>query len=200
MRKIPTIYERDPATKLRYVKNERHPDCGWVFDGEGVATYKWDGTAVMLDDDLIVWKRRQVKAGEEAPIQFRQEGEEDPETGKRVGWVPCNRDDPADRWHWEACDAKPDETWEPGTYELIGPKVRSNPHGLDEHRLIRHGVPAAHIKAPIVYMFNVQRALTFGSIRSALEQAAKADPGFEGVVWHHPDGRMAKIKAKDFPR
>lgn len=21
---------------------------------------------------------------------------------------------------------------------------------------------------------------------------------FEGIVWHHPDGRMVKIKAKDF--
>jgi hypothetical protein len=22
----------------------------------------------------------------------------------------------------------------------------------------------------------------------------------EGIVWHHPDGRMAKLKRKDFPR
>jgi hypothetical protein len=22
---------------------------------------------------------------------------------------------------------------------------------------------------------------------------------YEGVVWHHPDGRMAKIKRRDFP-
>jgi hypothetical protein len=23
--------------------------------------------------------------------------------------------------------------------------------------------------------------------------------GWEGVVWHHPDGRMAKLKARDLP-
>jgi len=23
---------------------------------------------------------------------------------------------------------------------------------------------------------------------------------YEGVVWHHPDGRMAKLKRRDFPR
>ncbi|GAA0391384.1 hypothetical protein GCM10009530_48340 [Microbispora corallina] len=23
--------------------------------------------------------------------------------------------------------------------------------------------------------------------------------GHEGLVWHHPDGRMAKIEARDFP-
>jgi hypothetical protein len=24
--------------------------------------------------------------------------------------------------------------------------------------------------------------------------------GHEGIVWHHPDGRMAKLKVRDFPR
>ncbi len=23
--------------------------------------------------------------------------------------------------------------------------------------------------------------------------------GWEGIVWHHPDGRMAKLKARDLP-
>lgn len=27
-----------------------------------------------------------------------------------------------------------------------------------------------------------------------------ADEGVEGVVWHHPDGRMAKLKGRDFRR
>jgi hypothetical protein len=22
---------------------------------------------------------------------------------------------------------------------------------------------------------------------------------YEGIVWHHPDGRMAKLKKRDFP-
>ncbi|MFF0467058.1 hypothetical protein ACFYPX_06380 [Micromonospora zamorensis] len=25
-----------------------------------------------------------------------------------------------------------------------------------------------------------------------------AHPDWEGVVWHHPDGRMAKLKRRDF--
>jgi hypothetical protein len=29
---------------------------------------------------------------------------------------------------------------------------------------------------------------------------AGAADGIEGIVWHHDDGRMAKIKARDFPR
>jgi hypothetical protein len=25
-----------------------------------------------------------------------------------------------------------------------------------------------------------------------------ARPQYEGIVWHHPDGRMAKLKRRDF--
>lgn len=35
---------------------------------------------------------------------------------------------------------------------------------------------------------------TFLGIRDFLDENAH----IEGIVWHHPDGRMAKIKAKDF--
>ena len=198
MRKIPTIYERDQATKLRYVKNERHPDCGWVFAGEGVATYKWDGTAVRIDDHGVMWKRRQVKADEPVPEGFDQEGDADPETGKRVGWVVC-QPVPEDRWHFEALGylirAQPVETPWPtgdvaGTYELVGPKIHGNPHLFSEHRLIQHGEPTL-ISVPT----------EFDVLGRWLHSPDFIMPGFEGVVWHHPtDGRMAKIKAKDFPR
>jgi len=29
-------------------------------------------------------------------------------------------------------------------------------------------------------------------------KAYLADKDIEGIVWHHPDGRMVKIKKKDF--
>jgi hypothetical protein len=32
----------------------------------------------------------------------------------------------------------------------------------------------------------------------ALAVWLRANP-YEGIVWHHQDGRMAKIKARDFP-
>jgi hypothetical protein len=189
MWKIPTIYQRDPATKLRHVKNERHPDCGWVFAGEGTPTYKWNGTAVLIDSDNAVWKRREIKKGRSAPDRFRQEGEADPVTGKRVGWVLCDRDDPADQWHWEAYDKAASEL-APGTYELIGPKVQGNPHGIGDHVLMPHG------DGP-----DLDPPTDFDALGAWLHQdnTNTAQPGFEGIVWHHPDGRMAKIKARDFP-
>ena len=45
MQKIPTIFVRGEGGRIT---EEKHPDCGWVFDGDGVATEKLDGTNVRL--------------------------------------------------------------------------------------------------------------------------------------------------------
>jgi hypothetical protein len=34
-------------------------------------------------------------------------------------------------------------------------------------------------------------------MREFASRDARAALGFEGIVWHHPDGRMVKLKAKD---
>jgi hypothetical protein len=34
---------------------------------------------------------------------------------------------------------------------------------------------------------------------SALVAAYLHARPYEGIVWHHPDGRMAKLKKRDFP-
>jgi len=70
-----------------------------------------------------------------------------------------------------------------GTYELVGPKIRGNPYGLSGHHLLHHGCTKIHVAA-----------ITFDGIRSYLE----ANPTMEGIVWHHPDSRMVKIKRRDF--
>ena len=69
-----------------------------------------------------------------------------------------------------------------GTYELVGPKVQGNPEHLTEHRLIRHG-SVVEDDAP----------RSFEGLRMWFD---KKD--IEGIVFHHPDGRMAKIKLRDF--
>ena len=44
---------------------------------------------------------------------------------------------------------------------------------------------------PLLHMIGPGRS--FAEIREYLEHAT-----IEGIVWHHPDGRMVKIKRKDF--
>lgn len=185
MKKMPTIYLRDPETNLRYVKDERHPDCDWVFAGEGRATRKWDGTCVMLDDHGEWWARREVKPGKPEPDGW-VEVDSDPVTGKRVGWEPAEQSG-FHKFLGEAIgnfNTNSLDPFKPGTYELVGPKINGDPEGFGDHWLIRHlGV------------------VSLRGVPTSFHALADWLQGFsgEGVVWQHPDGRMAKIKRKDFP-
>lgn len=178
MKKIPTIFLRDFVRSLGSLTDEQNSECAWVFAGEGIATRKLDGTCCMIRDGKL-FKRREVKDGDPVPPVF-ETVEIDTVTGKGVGWVPVG-DGPEDRWHREAFQDWQDN----GTYELIGPKVQGNPEGMPDHRLISHDAVDLMIDVPI--------ERTFVGIKWFLEHN-----DMEGIVFHHPDGRMAKIKGRDF--
>jgi hypothetical protein len=173
MKKIISLFQRNYEGD-RLVRNEVTPGAEWVIAGEGVATRKWDGTCCLVRDGKL-FKRYEVKPGGQPPADFEPANEVDNKTGKQQGWVPVG-DGPEDRWHREAFRGETD-----GTYELLGPKVQGNPDGCEAHQLVRHG--AAPVEAP----------RTYAELKTWLATAR-----MEGVVWHHSDGRMVKIKAKDF--
>jgi hypothetical protein len=180
MKKIPTLFERDWDGDRSRVLDKVHPGCEWVLAGEGVATRKLDGTGCMIRAKQL-YKRRELRKGDKPPPLFEQ-ADYDEETGKTVGWVPCDIGFD-DRWHMEAfnkMDAKKD-----GTYELVGPKVQGNPEHWDQHQLLAHD--------PQALAFGEQPPRTFDGLRDWL-----AGKDVEGIVFHHPDGRMAKIKLRDF--
>lgn len=183
MKKIPTMFDRDWNGDRSRVVNQVHEDCGWVIAGDGVATRKLDGTCCLVRDGKL-YKRRELRDGDDVPPNF-EEADHDAETGKTIGWVPVG-DGPSDRYHLEAFTdlTRTDRPPYPnGTYELIGPKVQGNPEGMKKHVLIPHfyceqidGVPRS---------FDGLRDWFVGT-------------DIEGIVFHHPDGRMAKIKVRDF--
>lgn len=185
MRKIPTLFRRDPDD-MRRVLPEVTPGCEWVLAGEGEATRKYDGTCVMFDGERW-WARREVKPGKDAPAGF-EPIETDENTGKTVGWEPAEQSGFA-KWLTEAVAGRthlrsaPYD--EPGTYELCGPKVNGNPEHVGTHALVRHDSAEIFTDAP----------RDFDGLREYL-----ADFPHEGIVWHHPDGRMAKLKRRDFPK
>jgi hypothetical protein len=185
MHKIPTLFRRDPDD-MRRVLTEVHPDCEWVTAGEGVATRKWDGTCTMLDQDGQWWARREVKPGKTPPPNYRPV-ETDEETGKTVGWEPIGQSAFA-KYHAEAIGQS--MLPGPGTYELVGPKINGNPDGFGGHIVIPHGW------APLSDRLEAEFAPRgYDDLREWL-----TDRDWEGLVWHHPDGRMAKLKRRDFPR
>jgi hypothetical protein len=68
------------------------------------------------------------------------------------------------------------------TYELCGTKINGNNEKLLTHILIRHG-KTKFVDCP----------RTFEEIKEWFK-----GKDIEGIVWHHEDGRMVKIKKKDF--
>lgn len=197
MLKIPTLFARDtPDHGPRYVRDEVTPGCEWVLAGQGVATRKFDGVCVMLDDDGAWWARREVREGNPRPAGFRAV-QLDPETGKTVGWEPAEQVG-FYRYLQEATTPgsafrtgegmRGIDLLEPGTYELVGPKVNGNPELQTFHVLVHHDTAQ---EVPLA------SPLTFEVLRAHLTNDI---PHYEGVVWHHPDGRMVKLKRKDFQR
>jgi hypothetical protein len=194
MKKIPTLFQRDETR--RYMTDVVTPGCEWVLAGEGRATRKFDGTCVLITrmvGEVAVMVRREVRPGAEAPPHF-VEVDVDEVTGKQFGWEPYARSGFA-KFILEALgvngdDDYPDpECWPEGTYELCGPKINGNPERYDRHVLVKHGMEGAPLGT---------NARTYEELRTVL--TGPAYDGYEGIVWHHPDGRMAKLKRRDFPK
>ncbi len=188
MHKIISLFQRNYEGD-RQVRDEIVPGAEWVAAGEGIATRKWDGTCCMVRDDKL-FKRYDAKRGKAPPAGFEAAQEPDVITGHWPGWLPVGGG-PDDKWHRDAWEATGDperpsgvDTGLPdGTYELCGPKVQGNPERVSgRHVLIPHGK---------FQLSDCPR--TFEALRYYFSGGL-----IEGVVWWHPDGRLVKIKGKDF--
>jgi hypothetical protein len=181
MQKIISLFQRNYDGD-RLVRDEVVPGAEWVVEGEGVATRKWDGTCCMVRDGVL-YRRYDAKHGKTPPKGFEPAQEPDPKTGHWPGWLPVG-DEPGDQYHRDAFTRCYMEggVFTDGTYELVGPKVQGNPENMRLHFLLPHGEYRL-LDAPRTY--------------DALKEYL-AGEDIEGIVWHHPDGRMVKIKGKDF--
>lgn len=175
MQKIPSLFKRD-YEGTRLVLDEVVPAAAWVAAGEGVATRKFDGTCCKIEGGRL-FKRYDAKLGRTPPEGFVPAQEPDATTGHWPGWLPVG-EGAEDQWYRAAFTS----TEADGTYELCGPKIQGNPDRFEQHVLVPHGKEVL-ADAP----------RTFAGLKSYLE-----DKDIEGIVWHHPDGRMVKIKRRDF--
>lgn len=225
MKKIPTLFVRDYETiitdfeptaasimpdgshslahkitgskKGRFLATDQvTPGCEWVINGEGIATRKWDGTCCRIENGIL-YKRYDAKHGKTPPEGFIPAQDPDPVTGHWPGWLLVDRGN-ENRWLNEAYEnmlmLKQVETLEDGTYEACGPKINGGKDvsdfyamGLSEdgHYLIKHGDWELHIM-PMDNIHDWKRY--FNEINTHIE----------GIVFHHPDGRMCKVKRSDF--
>jgi hypothetical protein len=185
MEKIPTLFERDD--RFRVVDKPR-ADCMWVFEGEGVGTEKLDGTNVRLT----------VRSGHLTRVEKRRNpSKAQKQQGIVDGWYADTAEGSAeDRWILEAARYTEVSGWPDGEHscEALGPRIQGNPLDMTEYRCVPF-----NLQVPVYA--DVPRS--YGGLRDYLATLeSRFAPGnlAEGIVFHHPDGRRAKIKRKDFPR
>jgi len=178
MKKIPCLFARDFTDRRRpKLLRAVTPGCEWVLEGEGVATLKRDGSACAVIGGRL-FKRYDAKKGKAPPVDAIPCGEPDSVTGHHPHWVPVG-DEPESKWHREAWSRGP---FVDDTYEIVGPKVNGGAEPFERHTLIAHGSEPFE-----------NYARDFDTLAAILERSV-----VEGIVWHHPDGRMAKLRRDDF--
>lgn len=185
MEKIPTLFERGPDFR---VLDRPRAECLWVLEGEGTPTEKLDGMNVRLT----------VRQGQVVRVEKRRNPSKvQKQQGIVDGWyVDADEYGREDRWIYEAVRGTDVAGWPDGEHpcEALGPSIQGNPLGLTANVCVPFDM-----SAPV--LTTVPR--TYEGLRDFLLGADSLySPGHhaEGIVFHHPDGRRAKIKAKDFAR
>ena len=181
MIKMSTLFKKDHNDLGLVIDGEYNDENRWVFDAGVRSIQKFNGTACAMINGLF-YKRFDAKKGREIPSSAIPCGEADPVTGHHPHWVLCDRRNSCDKWHWEAFNNSPNIP--DGTYELCGVKINGNHERIHAtHKLIPH--------ANLTCLFSTEEVLV-----NPKEFMRELD--IEGIVFHHPDGRMCKIRKSDF--
>lgn len=207
MNKIPTIFLRDWDNDPSRITREWNPEAQWLLDNPhaALATVKKDGTNVRVtvsgdaygNQHLLVDKRRNPSKKEK--VRARESGLPEPEPT----YVPAQREDPGDKHIFAAVDATDFSDCPDGVFECeaLGPKIQG---GVESDR-------------PMLYPFSFDPELAFDPIQTidlfeltpskihttleayftGMGSPLQSKP-IEGIVWLGPEGKMAKIKRRDF--
>ena len=186
MRKILTIFERNWETN-RKVNSNIIVD----FDFEGaIATEKLAGMNIRITTrkgEVV----RTEKRRNPSKIQ-KQKGIVDP------WYVDADPYASQDKWIMDAVkntdfSSVPDGEW---SAEAIGKNIQGNPLHLDNNQIFIFSLPEWRAKIQLK-----DAPFTFELLKTYLaahKSAIGKDCLMEGIVWHHPNGEMVKIKRKDF--
>ncbi len=186
MKKISTIFERNWETN-RKVNETLIVD----FDfSNAVATEKIDGMniRVTVRSGTVV---RSEKRRNPSKIQ-KQNGIVDP------WYVDIDEGASQDKWLVDAIantdfSGVPDGEW---SGEAFGKNIQGNPLNMEGNQVFLFSLEDWRSRivlkdAPVSF----EEVKTYLNTKKSL---VGNDCLMEGIVWHHPDGRMVKIKRKDF--
>lgn len=204
MKKISTLFVIDRENDI--ITNVVRPENQWVLDGEGFASIKFDGTSCYFKNGQLYrrfdkkltkfWYIERQKALKKHKSfvpklhMFRTLPEGaiacnetfDPVTYHWPHWIPVSENNPADQFHIEGWKNFQGNLEDDQTYELVGPSFATNPYGLNQHELWKHGSIVVEIKDR-----------SFEALKELILSMNE-----EGLIFTHSDGRMCKLRRGDF--
>lgn len=183
MHKIPTIFERNWEGD-KTVADKLAVD----FDfSQAVATEKLDGMNV----------RATIRSGSVVRLEKRRNPDKAQKAKGIVDpwYVDADEQDPGDKHLFNALrntalDGLPDGEW---SGEAIGRNIQGNPLNLENDRIVFFSLKQAPIFEDV--------PTSYAELKEWLpKQRSKYgnECGIEGIVWHGKDGKMCKIKVRDF--
>lgn len=180
MNKISTIFKRDEQTKRVTPILDSWAE-GFNFS-EAIATEKIDGTNVRLTVRNHILVRLEKRRNPTKIEKYK---------GIVEPWyVDAYETEANDKYMWESAKNTDLSFLEDGEWsaEAVGPKIQGNPLNLTAHRVFFFTHP------------DVEKQLQFENVPTTYEELKIWMPqqkshvginsGIEGIVWHHPNGRM----------
>lgn len=196
MRKMPCLFVREfEGNRIARITDTVTPGCEWVLAGEGTAYIKRDGTSCAVINGVL-HRRYDAKRGKTPPpVAIPCDPAPDPVTGHWPHWVIVAHDgqDTHHRRAWEREVERLDGCMADGTYELCGPHFQANPERLERDTFIKHDSERVTHPWANEALSLCDVPLSFDTLRALMDAW-----NHEGLVFHHPDGRMAKIRRADF--
>lgn len=188
MKKIPTLFVRTfEGHKITSVQPIfTSAQCEAAFK-DGLATVKIDGACCAIINGQL-YKRYDFKrgCGKNLPDgALYCQPEPDRVTGHWPFWVPCKKENQADKHFFKAYEntlLRENMDYLPeGTYEAIGKHFNGNPYCLDTDTMLMHGTTPAVLER------------TFDGVKKWLETNEQ-----EGLVFWLNGEPVCKIKRTDF--
>lgn len=187
MQKMISLFARGRTDKGYLATRKVTPGAEWVIAGEGRVMEKFDGFCCAVIDGVFHCRHRIFTTGKTLPPGWRH-WSGDPAAVSGYGWIPVGDSNGGQCYRnaWQDAGYKTD-----GTYELVGPRVKKNPYALAQHQLWRHGSLGNGTTCDQGELNQVGRS--FDELREFLVAHR-----LEGLVFHHSDHQMIKIKRRDF--
>lgn len=195
MKKIPTLFAKDPSDLGRVIKsNPIFPiqELQFRIKVDGTSCYFLNGIPYVRYDAKLIKRKREkvvkVLTKEEVSLTLPDGAipcqEPDENSGHWPHWIPL-LDQP--EYHGQRKGYELSKPTQDGSYECIGPSINNNPHGEEYHFWVYHG------SDKLLVDLKLSNSNCFYELKEFLK-----DFPYEGLVAYKDGIPVAKIRRCDY--